>query len=101
MISYPFNKKCIIRTNRAGVFFATLSEYDPETRSALLTECRRLWYWSGACSLSQLAEEGVKKPSDCKFTIIVPSMIVNEVIEIIPCSEFAINNINSVKSWKI
>ena len=93
-------KKCVIRTNRAGVFFATLAEYDYQTHTATLKDCRRLWYWSGAASLSQLAVEGVKNPNDCKFTIIVPEMQVMEVIEIIPASEAAIKNIERVVTWK-
>lgn len=99
-MNYPINKKCIIRTNRAGVFFATLTEFDITNRIATLTNCRRLWYWSGAASLSQLAVEGVKNPNDCKFTITVPEMQVMEVIEIIPCSDAAIANIDSVRVWK-
>lgn len=94
------NKKCIIRTNRAGVFFATLAGYDDNTRTATLNDCRRLWYWSGAASLSQLAVEGVKNPNDCKFTIVVPQMQVMEVIEIIPCTDAAIENIENVRTWK-
>ena len=93
-------KKCVIRTNRAGIFYATLAEYDVQTRTATLKDCRRLWFWSGAASLSQLATEGVKNPFDCKFTIIVPEMQVMEVIEIIPCTEAAIKNIEAVNVWK-
>lgn len=99
-MNYPINKKCIIRTNRAGVFFATLSEFDATNRIATLTDCRRLWFWSGAASLSQLANEGVKNASSCKFTVIVPQMQVMEVIEIIPASEEAIKNIEAVRVWK-
>lgn len=93
-------KKCIIRTNRAGVFYATLAEYDNVNREATLKDCRRLWYWSGAASLSQLAMEGVKKPMDCKFTVVVPEMAVMEVIETIPCTSEAIQNIEAVRVWK-
>lgn len=99
-MNYPINKKVIIRTNRAGVFYGTLSEYDAVNRIAEIKECRRLWYWSGAASLSQLANEGVKNPDDCKFTVIVPQMQVMEVIEIIPCTEEAISNIEDVPVWK-
>lgn len=95
------NKKCVIRTNRAGVFFGTLADYDRTTRTAELHDCRRLWYWSGAASLSQLAVEGVKRPNSCKFTIAVPLIQVEEVIEIIPCTDEAIKNIEGVSVWKI
>ena len=99
-MNYPINKKCIIRTNRAGVFYATLSEFDSTNRIATLTDCRRLWRWGGAASLSQLANEGVKKPDYSRFTVVVPQMQVMEVIEIIPCSDAAIKNIEDVPVWK-
>ena len=94
-------KKCLIRTNRAGVFFATLAEYDKENREAVLEDCRRIWYWNGAASLSQLAVEGVKDKDSSKITMPVKQMQVMEVIEIIPCTEEAINNIESIKEWKM
>lgn len=93
-------KKCIIRTNRAGVFFGTLADYDMATRTSEIHNCRRLWSWSGAASLSQLAVEGVKRPYDCRFTMIVEQMQVMETIEIIPCTEAAITNIEGVEVWK-
>lgn len=99
-MNYPINQKCIIRTNCAGVFFATLADFDAANRIATLKDCRRLWYWSGAASLSQLAVEGVKNPDACKFTVVVPEMQVMEVIEIIPCTDAAINNIEHIVAWK-
>ena len=65
-----------------------------------MTNVRRLWYWDGACSISQLAVDGTKKPDNCKFTISVPEMIILGVIEIIPCSETAVKSIKGVKEWK-
>ena len=94
------NKKCIIRTEKAGVFYGTLADYDYVTRTAELHNVRILWYWNGAASLSQLAVEGVKRPDDCKFTISVEQMQVMEVIEIIPCTDVAIRNIENVAVWK-
>lgn len=99
-MNYPINKKVILRTNRAGVFYGTLAEYDEVNRTVEIHNCRRLWYWSGACSISQLATDGVKVPSQCKFTVVVPSMQVMEVIEIIPCTDTAIECIESVQVWK-
>lgn len=93
-------KKVIVRCNRAGVFYGTLAEYDSATREASLQDVRRLWYWSGASSLSQLAMEGVKRPSQCKFTVTVKEMSVMEVIEVIPCTDDAIKNIEAVAVWR-
>lgn len=89
----------IIRTDRAGVFFARILER--EGNEAVLADCRRLWYWDGAASLSQMAMDGVKHPDNCKFTVTVPSMMVLGVIEIIPCTEQAVQNIQAVPEWKI
>jgi len=90
-------KKVIIRTYSAGVHYGTL--YSREGKEAVLTDSIRIWYWSGANSLSQLAVDGTKEPANCKFTISVPEILVTEVIEIIPCSENAIASIEGVKSW--
>lgn len=91
-------KKVIVRADRAGVFFG-----DIESRNGSevkMVNVRRLYYWSGANSLSQLAVDGVTNKNDCKFTVIVPSITILGVIEIIPCTEEAIKCINSVPEWK-
>lgn len=92
-------KKVIIRGDRSGVFFGTLAEHTG--REVKLTECRRLWYWSGAASLSQLAVDGVKNPNNCKFTVTVPEIVILDAIEIIPCTEEAIKVITSTREWRI
>lgn len=91
-------QKCIIRCNRAGVFFAEVESL--EGQMARLKDCRRLWYWDGAASLSQLAMEGVTAPGNCKFTVTVPAMTVMQVIEIIPCTQQAAACIEAVPEWK-
>lgn len=92
--------KYIIRTNRAGVFFGNVADFDAANRIATLENARRLWYWDGACSLSELAELGTTAPNNCKFSITVKNIIVCEVIEIIPCSEKAAKQIEGVSEWK-
>ena len=92
-------KKCIVRCYGAGVFFAEVEAIDGQT--AQLRNARRLWYWNGAASLSQLAQEGVTKPRDCKFTVTVPMMTVTGVLEVIPCTDEAIKSINGVPVWKL
>lgn len=92
-------KKVIIRADRAGVFFGTLAKRDG--REVELTSARRLWYWDGAASISQIAMEGVTRPRQCKFTMAVDSITILDVIEIIPCTDKAIENIESVPVWKM
>ena len=92
------NQNYIIRAEKAGVFFGKIKE---RTGSEVtMTDVRRLWYWNGACSLSQLATEGTKVPDDCKFTVTVPEMTILGVIEIIPCTDAAEKSIKAVKEWK-
>lgn len=93
------NKYYIVRAVRAGVFAGNIKERNGS--EVTLTDCRRLWYWSGAASLSQLAVDGVKNPRDCKFTVTVPEITVLGVIEIIPCSENAEASIRGVAQWKM
>lgn len=93
-------KKVIVRCINAGVFFGKLKEYDHATREATLADVRRLWYWDGAASLSEMAVSGVACPQKCKFTVSVPEMIVMEVIELIPATDIAIQSIESVWVWK-
>lgn len=92
-------KKVIIRADRSGVFFGTLKNKDGS--EVTLTNCRRLWYWEGAASISQLAVDGVTKPNNCKFTVAVEEILVMDTIEIIPCTKKAIKSIEGVKVWKM
>lgn len=91
-------KICVVRTYSAGVFFGLLAERDG--KEAIVRNARRLWYWDGASSLSQLANEGVKKPQNCKFPAPVSEVLLTEVIEIIPATEAAIESIAAVPEWK-
>lgn len=91
-------KKVIIRADRAGVFFGTLKEKNGN--EVTLTDCRRLWFWDGAASISQLAVEGTVRPNGCKFTLVVPIITILGVIEIIPCTYTAAKSIEKVAVWK-
>lgn len=93
------NKYYIIRCDRAGVFAGHIKERNG--REVTITDCRRLWYWEGAASLSQLAMEGVKKPRNCKFTVTVPEMTVLDAIELIPCTDEGEKSIRGVPEWKM
>ena len=92
------NEKVIIRADRAGVFFGELAKR--EGSEVELHNARRLWYWDGAASLSQLAVNGTVRPGNCKFTVVVPEMTILGVIEIIPCTAKAIASIEGVEVWK-
>ena len=93
------SKKVIVRADRAGVFFGELKSKNGN--EVEMKNVRGLWYWEGACSLSQLAVDGTSEPDNCKFTVVVPEMTILDIIEIIPCTQKAIESIEGVKEWKI
>ena len=88
----------IVRTYSAGVHAGELVK--KEGKEVVLKNARRLWYWAGAATLSQLAMEGVKAPSKCKFPCEVTEIILTEAIEVIPCTQKAIDSIKGVPVWK-
>ena len=91
------NQYVIIRAASAGAFAGFLkSRKDSEV---VLTNARRLWYWSGAASLSQLAVDGTSNPDACKFPVAVSEQTILGVIEIIPTTAKAQSSIESVKPW--
>lgn len=88
----------IVRTTSAGVFAGQLAKR--EGKEAVLYKARRLWYWSGAASLSQLAQEGTKDPDNCKFPCEVERITLTEAIEILDVTEKAEASIKGVKVWE-
>ena len=97
MKTYDSDRYYIIRAAKAGVFFGHIKERDGD--EVAMTDVRRLWFWDGAASLSQLAVDGTKKPDKCKFTVTVPEMEILGVIEVIPCSDCATTSILGVPEW--
>lgn len=92
-------KYVIVRTESAGVFAGTLESKDG--LEVTLTKARRLWYWAGAASLSQLAVTGTSNPNGCKFPVAVERVVLTEAIEIIDTTEAARKSIEGVPEWKV
>lgn len=91
--------KYIIRGDRSGVFYGEVANRNGQ--EVTINNCRRLWSWDGAASLSQLASEGTKRPDNCRFTVTVDTLTVLDAIELIPCTEAAAISIEEVKEWKV
>ena len=88
----------IVRTQSAGVFAGIITSRNGQ--EVKMENARRLWYWDGAASLSQLAVEGVKKPASCKFPCEVPEITLLQAIEILVVSDVARKSIEAVPIWK-
>lgn len=95
-------ERCIIRSYGAGVFFGYVAEQNSELNGVNITlkQAKRIHYWDGACSLTQLALEGTKAPQNCRITDAVESQFIANVIEIIPMTKKASKNLDEVKIWK-
>lgn len=91
-------KYVIVRTYSAGVFAGYLESRNGQ--EVVMRKARRIWYWEGAASLSQLAEEGTSKPNSCKFPQEVDRVELLQAIEILDCTKKAQDSIASVKVWK-
>jgi hypothetical protein len=90
-------KYVIVRTLSAGVFAGFLKSR--KGQEVVLTTARRLWYWSGAASLSQLSVDGTSDPKNCKFPVAVPEVTLLQAIEILPVSVKAKKSIEGVAPW--
>lgn len=86
-----------IRTYSAGVHCGYLKERNG--KEVELANARRIWKWSGAFTLSELATKGVEKPEGCKFSCTVPTIYLTEAIEIIPTTEEAMSSIQKVADY--
>ena len=92
-------KYCVIRTYSAGVHIGYVKEFGiKQPQHAKLINSRRLHYWDGAASLSQVAMDGVNSSS--RIAMELPEIELTDVIEVIPCSEEATKFFKGAKIWK-
>ena len=88
----------IVRCRGAGVFMAQI--VSRKGTEAKLKDSRRLWYWAGAASLSQLAVDGTCKPSECKFPVPMPEQEVTGILEVITLTDKARGSLAAVPVWQ-
>jgi len=93
----PKGKYVIVRTYSAGVFAGNLESRNGQ--EVVLTHARRLWYWSGAASLSQMAMTGTSDPSNCKFPQEVDRVELLQAIEVLDVTAKAEKSIKGVNVW--
>lgn len=90
-------KYVIVRADRAGVFFGKFEEKNGQ--EVKLSDVRKLHYWDGAAAVEEIAMIGTKKPENCRFTVTVPSMVIDGAVQTLPCTDEAAKVIQSVKEW--
>lgn len=96
-LDQPKGDYVVVRTYSAGVHAGYLKSKDD--KNVVLTNARRLWYWEGAASLSQVAGTGITAPDECKFPAAIAEIELTEAIEIIPCTDKAKSIIEGVEEW--
>lgn len=94
MYSEIMNKKCIVRSYDAGVYYGTVTAVDGET--VKVEDVRNIWSWKGANCLADVAVKGIR---DGEVSRVVSSMVLNGCCQIIPCTEDAIRNLDNIRVW--
>lgn len=93
------NKYCIVRGDRSGVFFGIVKSVNGQMVE--MESVRKLYYWDGAFCVEGLAEGGVSRPQNCKFTVVIDNSVITDAIQFIPCTQKAIDSLSGVKAWQI
>jgi hypothetical protein len=91
----------IVRTYAMGVFAGVLDAASTETVK-VLRQARRIWYWAGAASLSQLATDGTSRPNECKFPVALDRVELTSPngFEVIDVTAKAKASIEAVPVWQ-
>ena len=90
----------IVRCRDAGVHAGEFVSH-PAERTVVLKNSRRLWYWKGAASLSELAVYGAKNVSECRFGVLDPeNHPLLDACEIIVCQDAAKGMIVKCPEWR-
>lgn len=80
----------VVRTYSAGVHVGEF--VSQKGKEVILKNSRRLWRWSGANSLNEVATKGVNE-NYTRLSEPVAQIGLTEVIEVLDCSEEAASNL--------
>ena len=86
----------IVCCERSGIFAGYIESQGVYQIS--LVNARRIKYWSGAASITQLALQGTGKPNDCLFSL-THDVALLDVCSITNCTEKGMKSIQAVKDW--
>jgi hypothetical protein len=92
----------IVRCNNAGVHAGYLKSMT--ATHVVLEDSRRIWYWSGAASLSEIAVYGLNpaKSSASKIAAKVSSVRLRDgdICEVIACTEEGRASVDGAPVWR-
>jgi hypothetical protein len=90
-------KYAIIRSYTSGVHFGKIKQIEHEV--VALTEARRIHYWDGANSCTDIAIGGILNKKDSRVAAALDEHLIQGVNEVIPCSDKAIECLKSFPIW--
>ena len=82
----------------AGVFFGILE--DKQGTEITLKNARKFYKFSGANTVEDLADKGAMNVEDCKLTVSVSQIVLSNFCQLLPCTDKAIAQNNSIPVWK-
>lgn len=91
------NKQIIARIDRAGVFHGTLDHIDNDIMR--LKDARRIYYWEGALSVTDMAANGLRA-GKISAPVTTVEFMTSKVVELNECTNEASRSIESIKVWK-
>ncbi len=92
-------KYCLVCGQNSGIYVGEVAKHNGA--EMLLKNARRIYCWSGAATVVQIAAEGVKNPGKTKFTMRVGEIGLFDVVSVMPCTEKAQKAIEELNEWKI
>ncbi len=93
---YGVGKNVIIRTYTAGVHFGELVQRNGT--EVLLKNARRIWKWSGAFTLTEVAALGIDTSQSRLSIASSEPILLTQAIEVILCSIVVIKQLTEAKS---
>lgn len=91
-------KHVIVRSDMAGVFFGILTK--KEGTELTLKNARKFYYFSGANTVEDLANQGALNKENCKMTVAVDEIVISNFEQLLPCTKESIKQNNSIPEWK-
>ena len=91
-------KTVLVRDHRAGVHVGVLESLDLASKSCVLRDARKVWYWSGAASVHGIAANGLDH-AQSKVAPVVEAVASCDVVEIVICSEAGAASVMGAPVW--
>lgn len=94
MVNAMIGKYVVVRTYSAGVHVGVLESHNGSV--VTLTESKRIWSWTGANTLNEIANHGVQKGSRVSESVVRNTL--SGAIETLECSNEGEANLRA-SSW--